>query len=108
MDTRNSGCYNLSVKHRQNLFSTVAVFLITLSLALPALPQDSSRQANRNAPAASSNRREEAYRANNLGVALLEQFTPKPAVEKFRRALEIDPQLSIARVNLSIALFYAA
>ncbi|MCU1289806.1 MAG: putative system TPR-repeat lipoprotein [Acidobacteria bacterium] len=50
-------------------------------------------------------KREEAYRANNLGVALLEQFNHKEGAEAFRRALAIDPQLKIARVNLAIALF---
>lgn len=49
--------------------------------------------------------REDAYRANNIGVALLEQFKYKDAGESFKRALQIDPQLSIAHINLSIALF---
>jgi tetratricopeptide (TPR) repeat protein len=49
--------------------------------------------------------RESAYRANNIGVALLEQFKYKEAAEEFRRALSIDPQLAIARLNLSIALY---
>jgi tetratricopeptide (TPR) repeat protein len=50
--------------------------------------------------------REEAYRANNLGVALLEQYKPKEAAASFSRALEMEPQLFIARINLSIALYY--
>jgi tetratricopeptide (TPR) repeat protein len=49
--------------------------------------------------------REDAYRANNLGVALLEQFKPKEAAEQFRRALRLDPSLSLPRINLAIALF---
>ena len=49
--------------------------------------------------------REEAYRANNIGVALLEQFKHKEAAEEFRRALKIEPSLTLARVNLGIALF---
>jgi tetratricopeptide (TPR) repeat protein len=49
--------------------------------------------------------REDAYRANNIGVALLEQFKHKEAVEAFRNALKIDPKLNLARINLSIALF---
>src|SRR5438067_2255606 len=51
-------------------------------------------------------RREAAYRANNLGVALLEQYKAKDAVDSFTRALEIKPDLLIARINLSIALYY--
>jgi Tfp pilus assembly protein PilF len=50
--------------------------------------------------------REEAYRANNRGVALLEQFNFTAAATAFRDALRIDPTLALARVNLSIALLY--
>ena len=49
--------------------------------------------------------REEAYRANNLGVALLEQFKHREGAEQFRRALTLDPQLGLARINLAIALY---
>jgi tetratricopeptide (TPR) repeat protein len=49
--------------------------------------------------------REEAYRANNRGVALLEQFNHKEAAEAFRLALSLDPNLKIARINFAIALF---
>lgn len=52
-----------------------------------------------------ANTREEAYRANNLGVALLEQFKHKEASEAFKRALQLEPGLSLARINLGIALF---
>jgi tetratricopeptide (TPR) repeat protein len=51
-------------------------------------------------------KREAAYRANNIGAALLEQYKAKEAVESFTRALEIKPDLLIARINLSIALYY--
>jgi tetratricopeptide (TPR) repeat protein len=50
--------------------------------------------------------REAAYRANNLGVAFLEQYKAKEAVASFTRALEIKPDLLIAQINLSIALYY--
>jgi cytochrome c-type biogenesis protein CcmH/NrfG len=49
--------------------------------------------------------REDAYRANNIGVARLEQADFAAATEAFRRALSIDPSLAIARLNLGIALF---
>src|SRR6185369_12938960 len=49
--------------------------------------------------------REDAYRANNLGVALLEQFKYKDGADAFKRALQIDPKLALARINLAIALF---
>lgn len=51
--------------------------------------------------------RESAYRANNIGVALLEQFDYEGAARSFREALEQHPSLEIARLNLAIALFYA-
>src|SRR5689334_6249319 len=51
------------------------------------------------------NAREDAYRANNLGVALLEQFKHKEAADAFRHALQLDPGLVIARINLGIALY---
>src|SRR5262245_39339075 len=50
--------------------------------------------------------REDAYRANNIGVSKLEQFDFDAAAQSFRRALSIDPKLAIARLNLGIALFY--
>jgi tetratricopeptide (TPR) repeat protein len=49
--------------------------------------------------------REDAYRANNLGVALLEQFKPKDAAEQFRLALRLDQRLALPRINLAIALY---
>lgn len=51
--------------------------------------------------------REAAYRANNVGVALLEQYKHPDAVKELRRALGLYPKLTIAQVNLAIALFYA-
>ena len=59
--------------------------------------------ADQNAKVQSS--REDAYRANNIGVALLEQFNYKEAAAEFRRALKVDPSLALARVNLGIALY---
>jgi Flp pilus assembly protein TadD len=50
---------------------------------------------------------ENAYRANNLGVALLEQFKYQEASAAFRQALGIEASLAIARVNLSLALLYS-
>ena len=58
-------------------------------------------------PAAPRGDLERAYRANNVGVARLEQFDYEGAASSFRRALEIAPALSIGRLNLAIALLYA-
>jgi lipoprotein NlpI len=49
---------------------------------------------------------EAQYRANNLGVALLEQFNAGAAADAFRRALAIDAAFATARINLAIALYY--
>ena len=51
--------------------------------------------------------REAAYRANNRGVAMLEQFAYDRAVDAFQQALTADPMLRLARINLPVALFYA-
>jgi tetratricopeptide (TPR) repeat protein len=67
-----------------------AALLLPLDAADPTPPPD----------------REAAYRANNLGVAMLEQFHPAEAAAAFRRALALDPKLGLARINLAIALFY--
>ena len=50
---------------------------------------------------------ERAYRANNRGVALLEQFDYEQAAAAFREALATEESLSIAHLNLSLALLYA-
>jgi tetratricopeptide (TPR) repeat protein len=73
------------------LFALAAVFLIVIITA--------------SLSGSTQNTREEAYRANNIGVALLEQFKYQEGAESFRRALKLDPRLTIARINLSIALY---
>jgi tetratricopeptide (TPR) repeat protein len=66
-----------------------------------------AQAADENPVVVSFDKREDAYRQNNLGVALLEQFSHKEAAEGFRRALTLDPTLKIAQTNLAIALFNA-
>ncbi len=85
-------------------FLIVWVFLV--SVFASALFLTGATQANlqtQTGSAAAS--REDAYRANNIGVALLEQFKHKEAAEAFKNALKIDPKLNLAHINLSIALF---
>ena len=76
---------------------------VVLGLAVCLSGGWSCRQASTPTPEA----REAAYRANNRGVSLLEQFAYGPAVEAFHEALKLDPSLRLARINLPIALFYA-
>jgi Tfp pilus assembly protein PilF len=79
-----------------------ALLLCATSLLALAAPQTPVRAAAPADPAA----REAAWRENNLGVALLEQFRFADAVEAFKRALAKDPSLLPARVNLAIAHLY--
>jgi tetratricopeptide (TPR) repeat protein len=74
---------------------TAAIAVIALALL--------QQTGGRGTPAGAA---ESAYRANNRGVALLEQFNYDGAAAAFREALKISPDLGIARVNLAIALFY--
>src|ERR671939_383929 len=83
---------------RTLLFLTVAAFVLCV-LAFNGRTQ--TQPAAQKAAAA----REDAYRANNLGVALLEQYKYKEGADAFMRALQLDPKLNLARINLSIALF---
>jgi tetratricopeptide (TPR) repeat protein len=75
-----------------------------VAAAASALFSSRRQEAAVQTPAARSPR-EEAYRANNLGVALLEQFKHKEGADQFRRALGLDPKLALARTNLAIALY---
>ncbi len=75
-------------------------FFFAILIALALVQQTAS-------PGGQRGDAEGAYRANNRGVALLEQFNYDGAATAFREALKIAPDLGIARVNLAIALFYA-
>src|SRR5205085_7360254 len=79
----------------------LAVALVIISLLAATLTGLTAGQTDAKAS------REAAYRANNVGVALLEQYKYPEAVKEFRRALSLAPKLTIAQVNLAIALFYA-
>jgi Tfp pilus assembly protein PilF len=93
-------------------FAVVTLLVLFLSLAIAGATLIESSAATSSTPAgalleqAAFEKREAAYRANNLGVAMLEQYKAKDAGEYFTRALAIKPDLLIARMNLSIALYY--
>jgi len=80
------------------LLGFLICFLNVASLIKPT-------SADRQNPPPKASAREDAYRANNLGVALLEQFKFKEAADAFKRALQLEPTLALARINLGIALF---
>ncbi|HEY9402982.1 MAG TPA: hypothetical protein VIQ24_09825, partial [Pyrinomonadaceae bacterium] len=93
---------------KRRLLIAVAVSVAALLLVAPPDATHSARHpANVSAQAgqSSASAREAAYRANNLGVALLEQFKHAEGAEQFRRALKLDPQLALAHINLAVALY---
>jgi Flp pilus assembly protein TadD len=77
-----------------------AKFALFVSLSLYGLG------ALRHAPSAQQpapNQREELYRHNNRGVALMEQFKHEEAVKEFQQALNADAKFAAARINLALA-----
>ncbi|MEJ7617281.1 MAG: FG-GAP-like repeat-containing protein [Pyrinomonadaceae bacterium] len=97
--------------NRRLLFVLMGLLLPCLGLLFApprsgrAARQQAAKDAQTATRSAAFERREEAYRANNLGVALLEQFKYKEGAEAFRRSLKIEPGLTLARINLGIALY---
>jgi tetratricopeptide (TPR) repeat protein len=91
------------MKNYQRCFLLLAVLTGLCAVSLRGLTQSAGAGSNDDSRALAA--REDAYRANNLGVALLEQYKYKEGAEAFTRALQLDPQLRLARVNLAIALY---
>jgi len=85
--------------HGRRLLAALA--LIAASGACSTQPPAQSSETS------TAERRESAYRANNRGVALMEQGSYADAARAFRDALMADPRLRLARINLPIALYYA-
>jgi Tfp pilus assembly protein PilF len=94
------------MKSLRALVVLVGTIFFISSGALLIQQSHAINSAQGNTPARLVDQREAAYRANNLGVALLEQFKAKEAVDSFTRALQLKPDLLIARINLSIAFYY--
>src|SRR5947199_1184254 len=81
----------------------LSVAVVAVAASVLALRRSHALQSPAGSP---SPGREDAYRANNIGVAHLEQYDFAAAAAAFRQALHIDRDLGIARLNLGIALFY--
>lgn len=113
-ELRSPGIFNirlhLSFVHIRNIFGISLLATLSIAAVFSArhtLSQVAVNRAQRSARTRPAlEKREAAYRANNIGVALLEQYKAKEAAEEFRRALSIDPQLRLARINLAIALYF--
>jgi cytochrome c-type biogenesis protein CcmH/NrfG len=89
----------------QRLLASVVVIAISVFAGLTRADRGLQTSTKPDAQSASQAAREDAYRANNIGVAFLEQFKYKEAAEEFQRALKLNPSLQVARVNLSIAFY---
>jgi Flp pilus assembly protein TadD len=87
-------------------FAFFVLLIFSFYLVFGGSPSVRNSSAHDVAEQSAFDKREAAYRANNLGVALLEQYKAKEASETFTRALVLKPDLLIARINLSIALYY--
>src|SRR5438132_4879034 len=91
------------------LFTPLALLILALADGAALINRSSAMRSPRDQPSAEQSafeKREEVYRSNSIGVALLEQYKAKEAVESFKHALEIKSDLLIARINLAIALYY--
>jgi tetratricopeptide (TPR) repeat protein len=87
-------------------FSAALAIQLAQTAVLTSARSDTGRNQNPTSQSSEQTKREAAYRANNIGVGLLEQYRAREAAESFSRALEIDPNLELARINRSIALYY--
>jgi tetratricopeptide (TPR) repeat protein len=85
--------------------SKIGLLVLAISIIILTALSFNPSSAHLKNEQAKANAREDAYRANNIGVALLEQFKYKEAADAFRRALQLEPGLALARINLGIALF---
>ncbi len=85
---------------------TMQSCLVLVCLAGAASASVPAHAASVSTPAAFAAEREAAWRENNVGVALLEQFRFKEAAEAFGRALAKEPSLLAARINLALAHLY--
>ncbi|PYS20874.1 MAG: hypothetical protein DMF72_19345 [Acidobacteria bacterium] len=102
------GCFVESMS--ENMHPSRHLLLIVASILAGAIlfssPRILSSRAESSSEQSAFDKREAAYRANNMGVALLEQYKAKEASDSFTRALAIKSDLLIARINLAIALYY--
>jgi Putative Zn-dependent protease, contains TPR repeats len=92
----------MRIKFMSFMLIAVAIILILAGVFHSAIT--SGVQSSSANPAAQ--KREDLYRLNNLGVALMEQYKHEDAVKQFKLALERDANFAIARVNLAMAAYF--
>jgi tetratricopeptide (TPR) repeat protein len=92
--------------HNQAMSSARRVLPVLVLVTVPVAVSLGLARRRDAAPAALPARDEAAYRANNVGVALLEQYRFADAVLALRKSVALDPKFATARINLGIGLFY--
>src|SRR5215510_9486172 len=75
-------------------FISCSLFFVTFTILILAA-QEAAQQ-----------KREQLYRLNNLGVALMEQFKHEEAAKQFKQALASDPNFAVARINLALSYYF--
>src|ERR1051325_4068035 len=92
------------------LTRSIALCGIIAAAALGANSQASVRQqkpqASSSHAAPSDAKAEEATRANNLGIAYMGQQRFDKALQMFKQARDLDPEMRVALLNEGIALAY--
>jgi Tfp pilus assembly protein PilF len=81
--------------HSLWLFFPFVLFVVLLGVGAQTATQVEPRQ-----------KREQLYRLNNLGVALMEQFKHEEAAKQFKQALASDQNFALARINLALAHYF--
>jgi Flp pilus assembly protein TadD len=94
------------MRSSSSFFAPAAALLLLIIAASALIDRSGATVLSASEGQTAFEKREAAYRANNIGAALLEQYKAKEAVESFARSLQIKPDLLLARINLSIALYY--
>ncbi len=97
----------------QMIFHSFWRFIPIVLFTVPfcVLPGDfslltASRGAQTATQVETQQKREQLYRLNNLGVALMEQFKHEEAAQRFKQALASDANFALARINLALAYFF--
>lgn len=91
----------------RNKFVSVVPILTAIILAFAlAFYRAGFTEAQNSSSAETLQKREELYRLNNLGVALMEQYKHEDAVKQFKQSIERDPNFAIGHINLAMAYYF--
>jgi tetratricopeptide (TPR) repeat protein len=90
----------------KNRFWSLAAVLVSAALALTVMARWPAVNGAQTGSSDALQRREELYRLNNLGVALMEQYKHEDAAKQFKQALGRDPNFALARINLAMADYF--